>query len=332
MKIVFTLCSNNYLAQAKTLGDSLILHNPDYKFIIGLADKKCTTIDYRFFCPHTIIEVESIGIDNINDLIEKYNIVEFNTAVKPFYFEYIFSQYKEAGSVTYIDPDIKIFYSLSHLEELYQTYDFVLTPHLLTPQISPIPPKEQLVLNVGAYNLGFLGLKRSKQTANFIEYFKFRMRDKCYIDLCKGLFVDQIWANQIPSYYEKVHLWKNFGCNVGYWNFSERQLLKDNGNYFVNKNHRLIFFHVSNYNPEMPHILCKWLDYSFDQRKDLKELYDEYRSELLKNKFEIFSRVKPAFEFKRNHPHLNKSFSIWNQIGAMLLGLNNRIIHKIFNI
>lgn len=206
MNIVFTLCSNNYLAQAKTLGDSLILHNPDYKFIIGLADRKCSAIDYRFFCPHTIIEVESIGIDNINDLIEKYNIVEFNTAVKPFYFEYIFSQYQEADSVTYIDPDIKLFYSLSHLEELYKTYDFVLTPHLLIPQTSQIPPKEQLILNVGSYNLGFLGLKRSEQTANFIEYFKFRMRDKCYIDFCNGLFVDQIWANQIPSYYEKVYI------------------------------------------------------------------------------------------------------------------------------
>lgn len=89
---------------------------------------------------------------------------------------------------------------------------------------------------------------------------------------------------------------------------------------------------MSNYDPTRPHILCKWLNYSFDERKDLKELYDEYGSELLKNKFESFSKIKPAFEFKRSHPHLHKSFSMWNRIGSKLLTLNNRIIHKTFNI
>ena len=45
MQIVFTLCSINYLAQAKTLGDSVLRHNPGYKFIIGLIDKNHTNVD-----------------------------------------------------------------------------------------------------------------------------------------------------------------------------------------------------------------------------------------------------------------------------------------------
>jgi len=37
-KIIFTLCSNNYLAQARTLGDSVLKYS-DSKFVIGLVDQ-----------------------------------------------------------------------------------------------------------------------------------------------------------------------------------------------------------------------------------------------------------------------------------------------------
>ena len=38
MTIAFTICSINYLAQARTLGDSLKATNPDVRFFIGLVD------------------------------------------------------------------------------------------------------------------------------------------------------------------------------------------------------------------------------------------------------------------------------------------------------
>ena len=38
MILAFTICSVNYLAQARTLGDSLRQTNPDWHFVIGLVD------------------------------------------------------------------------------------------------------------------------------------------------------------------------------------------------------------------------------------------------------------------------------------------------------
>ncbi len=89
MRIAFTLCSNNYLAQAKTLGDSLIEHNPDYEFVIGLVDRKRDDVDYDFFRPHGIIEIEEIGIPKFAELGKRYGIIELNTAVKPFLFQHL---------------------------------------------------------------------------------------------------------------------------------------------------------------------------------------------------------------------------------------------------
>ena len=45
--IIFTLCSNNYLANAKTLGDSILNHRPNTMFVIGLVDERNCEIDYN---------------------------------------------------------------------------------------------------------------------------------------------------------------------------------------------------------------------------------------------------------------------------------------------
>ena len=82
LNIIFTLCSNNYLAQAKTLGDSLLKYNPGYKFIIGLVDELSKEVDYNFFKPYTIIPAAQIGIPDFDSLWKKYSIVEFNTCAK----------------------------------------------------------------------------------------------------------------------------------------------------------------------------------------------------------------------------------------------------------
>jgi len=62
MHIVFTLCSINYLAQAKTLGDSVLRHNPGSRFIIGLIDKNHTGLDLSFLGNLELLEVEKVGI------------------------------------------------------------------------------------------------------------------------------------------------------------------------------------------------------------------------------------------------------------------------------
>jgi hypothetical protein len=99
MTLVFTLCSNNYLAQAITLGNSLLIHNPEYIFKIGLVDRKNNQIDYSTI-PFNIIEVESIGITPFDDMFKRYNITELNTAVKPFFFQYFLKNSKSNSKIS----------------------------------------------------------------------------------------------------------------------------------------------------------------------------------------------------------------------------------------
>ena len=88
MKIVFTICFNNYLSYAKVLGKSLKKYDAALKYFIFLCDKKNQNIDYTLLADEVITagEIEP----NIIDLASKYNIIEFNTCIKPRIFEYLF--------------------------------------------------------------------------------------------------------------------------------------------------------------------------------------------------------------------------------------------------
>ncbi len=304
--IVFTLCSNNYLAQAKSLGDSLAQTNPDYRFIIGLVDKISPEIDYTFFQPYDIWEVAQVPLHDRQQMLSDYNIVEFNTAVKPFYFQEIFRRYPEVSHVIYLDPDIFVYQRFTEIENLLESYDFLLTPHLLYPQKERMLRFETLVLNVGIYNLGFLAIKNTEIAGQFLDWWADRLRDHCLIDFERGLFVDQIWANYLPIFFDRVKIIKSPGYNMGYWNFHERKLAKKNHLYFVNEDHLLVFFHFSNYNPEKPQQISKWLEYGFEDRPDLEEIYAQYQQYLLRNQYQKLSQYQPLLQFAETHPHLNK--------------------------
>jgi hypothetical protein len=262
-----------------------------------------------------------LNYEEFNEMVTRYNIVEFNTAVKPFYIDYFFRNYQDC-LVYYIDPDIEIFDSLEELNTIVQEgFDFILTPHILQPQLAP-QKFERLILRVGIYNLGFLGIKKSANSRVFIDWWKKRLEKDCKIDFCKGLFVDQKWVNYLPAFYDKVFIVRNPGYNMAYWNFGERSISVENDRYIVNGKFNLKFFHFSSFNPLMPNVLCKHLNYSFEKRTDLLSLYNSYTETLLQNKYDEFSRVPRLLEFKTNHPHADKNSS---RMGLIFSGIKRKL-------
>ena len=71
MKIIFTICSNNYLAQAKALGDSVLQTNPDYTFFIGLVDELGTINDALTFAAQKA-NLKTYSVTNYPKKISKF--------------------------------------------------------------------------------------------------------------------------------------------------------------------------------------------------------------------------------------------------------------------
>ena len=287
MTIIFTLCSNNYLAQARILAASVRQHQPSWTFIIGLVDKKDAGIPYDSF-GYEVIEMSGVE-PGIDALAGKYNIIELNTCLKPTFFQYLFGP-RNAEQVIYLDPDTRLYGPLEEVEKLLADQDIILTPHILSPIAQDgLFPDEPLFLNYGLYNLGFLALRRTGQTLRFLQWWKDRTYLKGYDLPAKGLFTDQLWINLAPLYFDKVWILRHPGYNMGPWNLHERSLKGRDGQFFLESGEPLAFYHFSNFKPAVPRLHGDYTRHTMAQRPDLRGLYDDYREEMRREGYHQYS-------------------------------------------
>lgn len=315
-KIVFTICSNNYLAQAKALGDSILRNNNDYKFVICLCDKKNSEIDYSFFEPHTIIEAHDIGIKKFKQMVEQYNIIELNTCIKPFVFDYLFKNNSDAEFVMYFDPDTYVFDKLTPIENELKDKSILLTPHIYIPiEFDGESPTENTFTQHGIYNLGFLALKRSEDAQKLIDWWMRRLEVNCYIRPSEGIFVDQLPMNFVPLFFNNVKISDNWGLNMAPWNLHERDLVLKDGKYFVNDKTPLIFYHFSNCYPNNPELLSTYYTrVTFDEHVVLKKAYDDYKKEVLDYKYNQFSEIACFYSKYKPKPRKDANYSTLRKV------------------
>jgi hypothetical protein len=303
---VLTLCATNYLAHAKTLGDSLAQYNPDYHLVIGLVDRLPRHIPPSFWHPYEMIPAEDLGIEGFVDMVARYDLVELNTAVKPFYMAHLYDRDPSVEAVIYLDPDILLYSSLEPLAEKLQNHSIIVTPHSCTHDDSETTIYyEKGMLGAGVYNLGFLATARSDNTSALLRWWQRRLREHCHYAPGTGEFVDQLWMTLAPLYFD-VYVEKNPGYNMCYWNHFERTLNRIDGRYTVNDKSPLVFYHFSSYSPDAPDRLTVRLKSrtpSFVDRPDLKSIYDDYRNRLLSSGYETVKSIKYSL---RRHPPKSK--------------------------
>ena len=310
MNLIYTICSINYLAQAFTLGQSIQKTNPDFRFVIGLMDKFVDKppIDLAQYGNPEIILVEDIGIDDFAGMCHRYNITELNTAVKPYFALYFFGAYPEVQNVIYLDPDIIVYQPLTHLLQNLEDNNVVITPHICSPYNDEKRLNEEDHCNSGIYNLGFVAMHRAPETTRFLEWWAERLRTKCKMDFKNGMFVDQLWINLAPVFFEKVRVEKHLGYNVAYWNLHERKVNQRGEQYWVNDQYELQFFHFSGYNINAPEVLSVHQDrFQLSDRPDIQPLFAQYRNTMAQNGQAFFKQFRCSYikESKRT------KFNFW---------------------
>ncbi|EQD79714.1 glycosyl transferase group 1, partial [mine drainage metagenome] len=133
----------------------------------------------------------------------------------------------------------------------------------------------------GTYNLGFVAVSRA--AGPFLAWWQVRLRRDAIVDPRAMLFTDQRWVDLAPGYFP-VHILRDPGCNVAYWNLGTRTIAWSGGAYTVN-GHPLRFLHFSGYDPDRPHLLSRHQGERprvlLSERPLLRSLCDRYRGRLL---------------------------------------------------
>lgn len=285
-KIILTTCSLNHIAQAKSLGDSVLQYAPDYQLVIGLVDKLDGRIPAEYYAPHRLIEAHELNIPYFDEMCRRYNVLELNCALKSFFTAHVLKQFAP-DTFIFLDSDMLLFDVLKVVEEELAGTSILLTPHILTPFPGDNNnPKEKDILKTGMFNAGFYALRNDDTAKAFINWWKGRMRDQCFERPREGLNVDQKWLNFVPFYFPNVKVLRHPGCNTAYWNLHERNMEKKGNSFTVNKE-PLIFYHFSGYSLKHPDKISRHQTrFTMDTNLAVKDLFSQYRDILIKNRHE----------------------------------------------
>jgi hypothetical protein len=294
---IFTTSSNNYFAFSRTLLESVKRHHDDADLFFLLVDK---TADERVALDKSlanIVLVDEIGIPDFRKMAFAYDVVELNTAVKPFFINHLFQ--KGYAKVLYLDPDILVCGRLDAAFDALEKHAIVLTPHQLAP-VSPLSghyinlPWELAALQYGIFNLGFIGVSNSSEGRAFIEWWSNRCRFLGYFDPGSGLFVDQKWVDLAPCYFPSTHILRHRGYNMSAWNLHDRKL--ENGK--VNSSDPLIFYHFSSLDMVNDENITKHdLSLKVSDHPDIVDLFNDYRRMVRENGYDYFRKISYSFNF-----------------------------------
>jgi hypothetical protein len=247
-----TIVTRNFLSYARIVGSSYVQHHPGARFYVLVVDGLPAGVEAGTGLE--VVAPDALDLPSFHELCFKYDVVELSTAVKPAFLSYLLEQ-EEA--VVYLDPDILVMRRFDELRRLLRTAPIVLTPHILSPlPLDGLRPSEQDMLISGAYNLGFLAIRRAGQTDELLSWWNSRLEDGCRIDVPNGLFTDQKWIDLVPGYFDSVGILRDPTYNVAFWNLHERTLERRSQSFFVN-GRPIAFYHFSGYTPTQPAELSK---------------------------------------------------------------------------
>jgi hypothetical protein len=311
MNAVFTIVAKNYLPLAYAQAETLKRFYPDVDYSILLCDS-AEGLDLKAQpCP--VLPLEVLRIDNIAELEFKYNLTEFCTAVKPYYFTYLFN--KGIEKAIYLDPDVCVFSSLEPIFNELNIHSIVITPHFITPEIIYTGTiTESLLLHVGIFNCGFIAVKGSEKGTHFIKWWEKRLYDMAYQDKGEALHTDQKWVDLVPAFYgNEVHISNDVGRNMAFWNLHERKLIYSNEglhkveNRFTHEMSPLMLFHFAGYDIKNAATVIhkNHSEYSMDDFPELKPLFTWYKDVLISNKYNEYISLSYKFNKFDNGSPIN---------------------------
>ena len=310
-----TICAANYLPFAKTLANSFLKFHPKSKFYLLLVDGDASEVTNNLGPEITVIKPSDLDLDP--DVFMRmaiyYDVTELSTALKPLGLKYLLDTGSEIA--IYLDPDIEVFSELVEIPKHLESANIALTPHSLHgfPD-DELRPSARDIMASGTFNLGFIAIKNSTQSYEFLSWWNEKLIFDCVSDVENNLFTDQRWIDFVPSYYS-FSVIREYGYNVAYWNLHEREITKQDSEYYINSS-PLRFFHFSGFSPNKPWILSKHVADKprvvISSNSCLKELTENYGKSAVDQGWDTKSSLEYGYSKLNEHlvltPRIRKRY------------------------
>lgn len=287
MNIIYTVCNRTNLAHALALADSVLQHQPDDVFYIGLVDSNT----FNDLPGHVrLLAVAELAIPGWENMAAEYFDFELLPACRPWFALELLKKHPKCSRLTFLSPTVQLKKSFDSLLDIDS--EMFLTPNISAPlKKSPILDDKR-ILNAGMYHSGSWTLRRSEKTTAVLEWWAHRTIDRANFDLCNGMNTDQLWLNYVPVWVPATKTLHRPGWHYGLNAVLNKTLVATNDGYEVDGQPlvSLDFAGLGYFDPI-------WSDHAalVTENKVFQALFMEYQRIVVKKRYELEVSGQPAF-------------------------------------
>jgi hypothetical protein len=279
---VATVAAKNFWARVRVLANSLAEHNNGFELYALLSDELDDRVDPGRE-PFNIVRLNALGLTGgqPSRLAFGYDRKALAAALKPLLLRKLLADGYER--VLLIDADSMVLGSLHPVADALDEHRIVLSPHRLHPERGvDAMPTDLRLLRTGTFNGGLVGVRRSPQAREFLEWWWEHLERRCVHDVHRGLHLDQRWLDLVPGFFEGVHVLRDGRFNAAYWNFDQGVVVPDDGTDAPSSGAACRLFHFSGYDPARPKQVTSYLPHlRVDEVGPAARLFHGYRELLL---------------------------------------------------
>jgi hypothetical protein len=243
MNTFCTIITGNYWPYAKSIYSSLAKFDSNVTLKVLICDDSQVTdvFGLEIFRLKDVVK----GFDIGQKLLEKYAAEsdKLRWSFKSVFIHFLLE--RGFDKVIFTDPDTYYFGDYNFLFQELELNHVILTPHWRGLDPNKDPNGFDLQFVHGLYNAGFIGV--NKEGKECMQWWANACLYKCVIETEKGMYVDQVYLNLMPLYFDKVKIIKHTGCNVADWNRVYCERVSVGNKVFINGVDPIIFIHFTNW-------------------------------------------------------------------------------------
>lgn len=278
--VVCSLSTRSHVPLMNTLAQSVRRHFAGriYLLVVDSDDASLVPADTTIVRLHDVM-APSVWLE----LQGRYNILELCCVLKSYLMRFLAKTVN--SPIIYLDADTYLLRPLALLLPPSPDFSVLLTPHLISPLPGDSHAEEIGMLSVGVYNGGVVGVGCAEDGARFLDWWASRVTQYAYDSREQGVFTDQKWLDLVPGFFQKVHISRDAGINVGHWRVcSEQDFEDDASGQLMFRGHAVTHMHMSGFKPQRPELLAQHILPRVSQGSPLGKFLHRYAAEVIQNK------------------------------------------------
>lgn len=283
---ILTVATVDYLPQAIATLRSAYRQSAQSSFHLFAVDATTEAVaDLRRILGNDAVWIHVFGPNDLGPertgflaVFNQYNAVELCCLAKYVGISHVLRDSSAGEVCIFVDADMLFLGDIHEAVDAMGESAVLLTPHLMDPSSDDT---EHDIMTHGWMNAGFLAFRREHAgTRGVIDWLINRVSRRGFFAPQYGLSCDQTWISALPVlFHDLTYVSRHRGLNVGYWNLSERPLVRS-GKAFLAGDSPLLLFHFSGFDWTRSKRLSKHSECPVPPGSLLEELCQLYRSEL----------------------------------------------------